>query len=605
MRARYPSCAEWSHRRSPGACSGSWASRLLLFTLSLLLLASCAELEADGAFVRVQIEALPARAATITVETVLDGVLADQTATAPLNGRAVFSVGLRLKQKTQGSLISSAAVFDDSGCLLATGQGEVAITVESTVLQVGVKLVELSPTEQASLSCPLRSPVVLSVSPSLMDTAARDPLGERQPLVLRGWGFRADTAVTISGNPQSSVRLRSARELVIDAPRLWQRPGPAHIVVSGSDGTTVQRDDLLTISLAATATPIYSRLPPTGGLAAAVMVDADGDGALDALTIDAAGHRLRVYRNLGAAGFALLNETDDVSALSFSQAVLHASDLDRDGRDDLLLHFGPGYALSNRGGGHFELMTSRLFADASGAGFADLDGDTRPDLVIQPPSAPLEALRNLGDFRFTPTLQIPLGSWSDTAPLSLADVDRDGRLDALISTGGLLYHRGRGLGFAPEPVDLRLSVGCSASATSTSQGPLALGDLDGDGQLDIAPPQGGAVVLSRAGTPELRFIRGLAPCFSARRVFIADFNRDGTQDVIFAQDTYLSVVPNLGGGNLDATLATNLPLPSEVSGSNLAAQPPLSRDALRATDLDGNGAIDLVLGTLLVYNQTR
>jgi len=96
------------------------------------------------------------------------------------------------------------------------------------------------------------------------------------------------------------------------------------------------------------------------------------------------------------------------------------------------------YLLINRGAGHFETDTSgfgKRFSDlglVTGAQWADMDGDGRPDLVVAAEWSNLKIVYNSGDR----TVEIPgsAGLWNT---LALADLDSDGRPDILAGNLGL------------------------------------------------------------------------------------------------------------------------------------------------------------------------
>ncbi|MFI5302510.1 MAG: FG-GAP repeat domain-containing protein, partial [Polyangiales bacterium] len=143
----------------------------------------------------------------------------------------------------------------------------------------------------------------------------------------------------------------------------------------------------------------------------------------------------------------------------------------------------------------------------------------------------------------------------------LADYDLDGTLDLLIGASGATYLAlGSGDGtFHPVGVSnapntaTRLAL---PSALGSQALPLALADLDGDHQIDFVVA--GGIALSSAGYAIVA--RNLSQDWDDAA--IADFNRDGTLDVIGAASTELNLefFNNTGHGSFNLTsMATDRP----------------------------------------------
>ena len=183
-------------------------------------------------------------------------------------------------------------------------------------------------------------------------------------------------------------------------------------------------------------------------------VDFTGDGKLDLLVVSggneysgASEHMLpRLYVNDGAGDFS--RDLDRVPRIRLTGSVAAVADVNGDGLPDLFLGarampWGYGvrptsYLLINRGAGHFETDTTgfgKRFSDlglVTGAQWADMDGDGRPDLVVAAEWSNLKIVYNAGER----TVEIPgsSGLWNT---LALADLDRNGRPDILAGNLGL------------------------------------------------------------------------------------------------------------------------------------------------------------------------
>lgn len=170
-----------------------------------------------------------------------------------------------------------------------------------------------------------------------------------------------------------------------------------------------------------------------------------------------------------------------------SATIIVAADLDGDGKIDLFVpHRDGGQSLIfwNDGTGKFPappVPVGPAVSAVRAAVAADLDGDGVLDLIVGDAQTGMFIYRGEGRRTFAPPLA--LGAKSG-APYSIgvADLDRDGKLDLVVgrqqSHGSVFFNRsiGRKFDFAEAPWD---------DGQGAVYG-LALGDLDGDGWLDIA-----------------------------------------------------------------------------------------------------------------------
>ncbi len=130
---------------------------------------------------------------------------------------------------------------------------------------------------------------------------------------------------------------------------------------------------------------------------------------------------------------------------SMNGAGVAFGDFDGDGQCDLFLcgKYGRSALFRNLGGWTFEDVTAVAGVGctdqiASGATFADFDGDGRLDLFVTSFAGPNACFRNLGEGRFTNVTEaVGLRSRGGSTSQALADVDGDGWLDLYTAYFGM------------------------------------------------------------------------------------------------------------------------------------------------------------------------
>ena len=226
------------------------------------------------------------------------------------------------------------------------------------------------------------------------------------------------------------------------------------------------------------------------------LLDVDGDGDLDVHVVyfELGGMPDKVYLNDGQGRF-----TDSGAALS--EEVIAWGDLDGDGDVDLFgKAVGQGYrVLLNDGTGNltrgWEMADSQ--AISGGMTLGDLDGDGDLDALVangfrSEGSQPTRLLWNDGSGQFADSGQ-ELNP-TKGADLEVGDLDGDGDLDVFVANMDLpdevWLNDGTG-----QLLDSGLRLEGSPGSMSTRS---SLGDLDGDGDLDV-------FVGSFGGRPEIWF----------------------------------------------------------------------------------------------------
>ena len=271
-----------------------------------------------------------------------------------------------------------------------------------------------------------------------------------------------------------------------------------------------------------------------------------------------------------------------------------SADLNADGKVDLVVTHGAGKVsiLLGKGSGGFAPAPGSPLPVSSPphlAALGDLDGDSKLDLVVTGhDSHGVFVWRGDGTGRFEPVRGSPFAALPGGKPhnhgLSLGDLDGDGDLDVATTDDeahvvAVLLNDGRG-GFRPAEH--------SPFAVGNQPYPLALGDLNRDGSLDVVTPNvGSASVSVLLGDGRGRFVavRTGPVRVTARPYFVAlgDLDGDGRLDAVTIHD--------------DVALATVLKGDGEGGLRPLGAPLDIGRRGAKAVvhDMDRDGRTDLVV----------
>ncbi len=300
-------------------------------------------------------------------------------------------------------------------------------------------------------------------------------------------------------------------------------------------------------------------LNPRGSNSIFIPVDIDGDGDMDALQFGSWNRSglLTVTINEGGGRFAtrILPPTQTQAWLSVYY--LGVGDIDGDGDPDVV---APGFRLDSNFG-----------TDAPWVHLNDGRGNFVMDAT-----------------RFAPKPRI-------RGNCVLADVDRDGDLDAIFSGGPA--------GTIPGSVEVWLNDGrgfftdvtATHLPTNTFAGFVAAADLDGDGAVDLVIANWSATsdpkrILWNDGTGHFT-IQSIPPVNSVEEIYIFDADGDGDLDILFSGG-WKHLFRNDG-----QRVFVQLPFPND--------NPAFAYGPTSVGDIDADGDLDVVIREFVLLNDGR
>ncbi|HYC77524.1 MAG TPA: VCBS repeat-containing protein, partial [Planctomycetota bacterium] len=309
---------------------------------------------------------------------------------------------------------------------------------------------------------------------------------------------------------------------------------------------------------------------------ASVAADVDGDGDVDLVSVAFN----EVALNDGHGRFVATPTTPPATLPPAAPGLGFAADFDLDGAEDVFWHHGSSGGVVTYGAPDLAFTATSaptLQPRSVVAGDVDQDGDLDL-LVTEEAPAALRLLLNGGRSAWT---AITIDAGSPVRDAALVDLDGDGDLDAAVATRSPFSPAS----IAPSRFYINQGGGTFVQQTAPftiEADAVAVGDLDGDGDLDLVFDGAGFLRTSGgwvAGGPAATGVDFLGAA-------VVDADEDGFGDLLCGAGAFAGA----GSGGFGALQPW--PAPFDYVPWPYGLWAPIPR--MRAVDLDGDGDKDVV-----------
>jgi len=331
--------------------------------------------------------------------------------------------------------------------------------------------------------------------------------------------------------------------------------------------------------------PCMNNLSPYSTVAA----DFNGDGYLDIAAVESPWNLVAIFVYQPTQG-CYKQMASYTTGPSPSRAI--AADFNSDGHLDLVIPNEGSNTLTlllGNGDGTFTQSTVSVGAVPNSVVAADFNGDGIPDLAVGTWNNSVAILLGKGDGTFTAGTNLVIGSQAQPEPVlvTAGDFNGDGKIDLAVPvSAGVAVYQGNGDGTFGAASTVAVPVPANNWIWS-----LTAADLNGDGKLDLVIstginvlPNGGKVmVLLGNGDGTFSLAASAATPEVPTQLTVADFNLDGIPDIA-ALDLGGTITVFVGKG--DGTF-----LPTSYTATTTEST---FFQAFAVGDMDGDGRPDIL-----------
>jgi hypothetical protein len=346
-----------------------------------------------------------------------------------------------------------------------------------------------------------------------------------------------------------------------------------------------------------------------------VIADLDGDGKPDLIIADSYAGEISIYQNISTNGLLTADSFAprvDLPLLAGSYCnpyTLAVADLDGDGKLDIIAINADSNVISIlRNTSSPGIITSNSFAarvdlpggnDMRGLAVQDLNGDGKPEIVTcnsgDNTISIFQNMSTIGNIAFAPRVDFAAGDGPQS--VAIGDLDGDGQPDLAVAnynSGTISVFRNLGVGVDITTNSFAPKVDFPGLASLDY---IALGDMDGDGKLDMVASGGNGSqaisvyrntatvgsITTNSFAPQVDFA---APGW-ANSVAVGDLDGDGKLDVALVSQ--ISSV---------FSIFKNVSVPGSFTTDSFAARVDFDSgwnpNGVVIGDLDGDGRPDIV-----------